>query len=226
MRHHLVGLDLKLQYPFNSKRPNRSYVELFTTADFSHVVFVDQSPLQNYTSGGDWGLEHGNKSCNSAASLAHIQAALKYRPEDVYNGTIDSCLAYLSHPREGDNISEAAMASDRDFFLSVAKQGDPSWFGKLMADHTSLDWRDSISHSFGCASTRVLVIASSRSGCFPPAGPLYVVDLINSGSFINGDPLAVGVTVDWGGHWCYWENPEKFNALVLNFLAGYKFSYH
>jgi pimeloyl-ACP methyl ester carboxylesterase len=202
----------------DSKPLNRSYAELFTAQDFLHVVFVDQSPLQNYTSDGEWGPDRGNRSCNSAASLAHIQAALKYRPEDVYNGTISSCLAYLSHPRENDNISKTTMASDRDFFLSIAKQGDPKWFGKLMADHTSLDWRDSIAQSF-CPGGRVLVIASSRSGCFPPAGPLHVVDLLNSESSFRS-PLAIGVTIDWGGHWCYWEKPEKFNALVLNFLAG------
>jgi pimeloyl-ACP methyl ester carboxylesterase len=21
--------------------------------------------------------------------------------------------------------------------------------------------------------------------------------------------------VDWGGHWCYWENPERFERLVV-----------
>jgi pimeloyl-ACP methyl ester carboxylesterase len=193
------------------------------------VVFVDQSPLQDYTSDGEWGLEYGNKSCNSAASLAHIQATLKYRPDDVYNGTIDSCLAYLSHPMEDDNVSKAAMASDREFFLSIARKGNAEWFGKLMADHTSLDWRDSIRQNFhnsGIIPTRVLVIASTRSGCFPPAGPLHVVDLVNSAGqldrldklFNKDNPLAVGVTIDWGGHWCYWESPDKFNALVLDFL--------
>ena len=31
----------------------RSYAELFTTKLFSHMIFVDQAPLQNYLS--DWG---------------------------------------------------------------------------------------------------------------------------------------------------------------------------
>ncbi len=124
------------------------------------------------------------------------------------------------------------MAADREFFLSIAQRGDPDWFGKLMADHTSLDWRDSIPYTFprvalgGVLPTRVLVIASNRSGCFPPAGPLHVVDLINSGGELDkldalvdkDDPVAVGVTIDWGGHWCYYEDPERFNALVLDFL--------
>jgi pimeloyl-ACP methyl ester carboxylesterase len=192
-------------------------------------VFVDQSPLQNYTSDGDWGLEQGNKSCNSAASLAHLQATLKYRPEDVYNGMISSCLGYLSHPQFQDDLSSATIVSDQEFFVSIARKGDAEWFGKLMADHTSLDWRTSIKWNFGVergAKTRVLVIASNRSGCFPPEGPLYVVRLVNSETFWAGDEAgedlafpAEGVTIDWGGHWCYYEDPEKFNALVLDFLS-------
>lgn len=59
------------------------------------------------------------------------------------------------------------------------------------------------------------LVASTRSGCFPAAGPLKVVELVNGG---GEDGLAKGVAVEWGGHWCYWENPEKFHGLVLNFL--------
>jgi len=207
---------------FVSEPVYRSYAELYTATDFSHLVFVDQSPLQNYTSDGEWGLERGNKSCNSAASLAHIQATLKYHPDNVYNGTIDSCLAYLSHPQMDDNVSKATMTSDREFFLNIARKGNAEWFGKLMADHTSLDWRESIKWSFsrssfeGQSPIKALVIASNRSGCFPAAGPLHVVDLINISW--EDEPSAQGVTIDWGGHWCYWENPEKFNTLVLDFL--------
>jgi pimeloyl-ACP methyl ester carboxylesterase len=183
---------------------------------------VDQSPLQNYTSDGSWGLEHGNKSCNSAAALAHIQATLSYRPEDIYNGTINSCLAYLSHPLPTDNVSHSTMREDVDFFLKIALKGNGPWFGRLMADHTSLDWRASIRNTFGghnSSKTRVLVVASSRSGCFPPAGPLHVVDLVNSESASSPEPIAQGLVIDWGGHWCYYEEPEKFNALALEFLA-------
>jgi len=203
-----------------------AFSELFTTNAFSHMVWVDQSPLQNYTSDGSWGPEFGNRGCNSAAALANLQATLKYKPEDVYKGTIASCLAYRSHPRETDNISVSTLADDEKFFLDIAQKGDPIWYGKLMADHTSLDWRDSIWQTFGAdhgSKTKVLVVASERSGCFPAAGPLSVLDLVNSDKGVNlmegePEPRAVGVTIDWGGHWCYWEDPARFNALVLGFL--------
>jgi pimeloyl-ACP methyl ester carboxylesterase len=44
---------------------------------------------------------------------------------------------------------------------------------------------------------------------------LKVVELVNGG---ENEGLAKGVTVDWGGHWCYWEKPDMFNGLVLDFL--------
>jgi pimeloyl-ACP methyl ester carboxylesterase len=34
----------------------------------------------------------------------------------------------------------------------------------------------------------------------------------------EGGGGARGVAVEWGGHWCYWEKPEKFNDLVIEFL--------
>lgn len=98
-------------------------------------------------------------------------------------------------------------------------KGNPEFYGRLMADHTSLDWREAIKATFGPGSgskTKVLVIASSRSGCFPAAGPIKVVEFVNGGENSNG--LARGEVVEWGGHWCYWEDHEKFDRLCLEFL--------
>lgn len=217
----LVRATITIQPAHSTNALCRSFAELFTPAAFSHVVWVDQSPLQNYEPDGSWGPDHGNRSCNSASALAQLRTTLKYQPDDAFKGTIASCLAYRSHPRPTDNITPATAAKDEDFFLNIAREGDPLWLGKLMADHTALDWRDSIRHTFGGslgAETKVLVIACNRSGCFPPAGPLSVLDLINP----QRAPVSRvrGITIDWGGHWCYYEQPEKFNDLVLRFLMN------
>lgn len=191
---------------------HRSYAELFTPSPFTHVIYVDQAPLQNYTS--DWGAERGNKSLHDATALADLQSTLLSNPTAVYRGTIASCLAYRSHPLPGDpEEGSEEWEADEMFFLSEAQKGDAGWFGKLMGDHTALDWRESISHSFAHAGTKTLVVASERSGCFPSAGPLWVVRLVQEA---GGE--AEGVSVTWGGHWCYWEAPERFNELVLDFL--------
>lgn len=194
----------------------RSYSELFTSAAFSHVIYVDQAPLQNYLS--DWGPEFGNRGCNNQEALAAMQHTLETDPRTAHVGTIAGCLGYRWHPIFGDPTSSSQVWKDDEaFFLTEALKGDGWWYGKLMADHTALDWRDAIKQSFGPGSgsvTKTLVVASERSGCFPAAGPMKVLE------FVNGQEgrRARGVSVEWGGHWCYWEKPEKFNELVLGFL--------
>ena len=196
----------------------RSYAELFTTKSFSHLIFVDQAPLQNYLS--DWGPDFGNRGLNNPTALANLQETLETDPAIAHRGTIAGCLGYRSHPVSGDPTSSSdTWRDDEAFFLEEALKGDGWWYGKLMADHTARDWRSSIVQNFGPGSgseTEVLVVASERSGCFPAAGPLTVVELANGGV---EKQLARGVTVEWGGHWCYWEKPELFNEMVLEFLA-------
>jgi pimeloyl-ACP methyl ester carboxylesterase len=193
------------------------YAELFTTSPFNSMVFVDQSPLQNSTLDG-WDSQFCNRGLNNASALSALQTTLLLSSETAHKGTIASCLSYRSHPLPppAPEISPQTQAADEEFFLKEAMKGDGEWLGKLMADHTSLDWRDSIAACFGKGSgskTLVLVVASSRSGCFPAAGPLKVVNFVNGGQK-KGYGVAQGVTVDWGGHWCYWENPERFERLV------------
>jgi pimeloyl-ACP methyl ester carboxylesterase len=196
---------------------NRCYAELFTTRAFKKVIFVDQAPLQNYTN--DWGPDFGNRGCNTAEALASIQHTLETDPESAHIGTIAACLGYRSHPQPGDPTEGSEeWKNDEAFFLAEALKGDGRWYGKLMADHTALDWRDAIAQNFGPGSgstTEVLVVASTRSGCFPAAGPLKVVELVNGG---KAEGRAKGVAVEWGGHWCYWEKPERFHELVTEFL--------
>lgn len=150
-----------------------------------------------------------------------MQRTLERDPKTAHLGTIAGCLGYRSHPQSGDPAEGSKEWNDDEaFFLAEALKGDGWWYGKLMADHTALDWRDSIAQNFGPGSgstTKTLVVASTRSGCFPAAGPLKVVELANGGTQSG---FAKGVAVEWGGHWCYWEKPEKFNELVIEFLAG------
>lgn len=158
---------------------------------------------------------------NSAPAVSALQTTLALSPATAHKGTIAACLSYRSHPQASDIVSAEEAASDEAFFLGEAMKGDPWWYGKLMADHTALDWRDDIRAAFGKESdgnTNVLVLASSRSGCFNAAGPMAVVDLVNEGCE-DERKRAKGLVVDWGGHWMYWENPAKFEKIVLDFCA-------
>jgi pimeloyl-ACP methyl ester carboxylesterase len=213
-----VSPDLSNRNSTINNNKNRSYAELCTTKPFSHMIFVDQAPLQNYLS--DWGPEYGNRGLNNPAALADLQKTLETDPATAHRGTITGCLGYRSHPTSGDpNSSSDTWRDDEAFFLAEAMKGDGWWYGKLMADHTARDWRSSIVQNFGPESgskTKVLVVASERSGCFPAAGPLKVVELVNGASDTEGK--AKGVAVTWGGHWCYWEKPDLFNELAESFL--------
>ena len=197
----------------------RSYAELFTTKLFSHMIFVDQAPLQNYLS--DWGPEHGNRGLNNLAALEGLQQTLATDPASAHRGTIAACLGYRYAPVSGDpSPGSDVWRDDEAFFLEEAMKGDGWWYGKLMADHTANDWRSSIAHAFGPTSdnqTKVLVVTSERSGCFPAAGPLKVVELVNGSDASKGK--ARGAVVEWGGHWCYWEKPDEFNKLVVDLLG-------
>lgn len=179
--------------------------------------------MQNYALDGSWGSEFGNKGMNCTEAVRALKQALANDPDEVYQGTIAACLAYRAFPLDSDGVSEKERDSDEKFFLEEARKGVPEWYGDLMADHTALDWRRSIVECFGGRKqnrTRVLVVASSRSGCFPAEGPMEAVRFAKLKAKENGkEELAEGVVVDWGGHWCYWEDPERFNGLVLQFLA-------
>lgn len=193
------------------------------------MIFVDQAPLQNSTLDG-WDSRFCNRSMNNPIALAALQTTLELDPARAYKGTIEACLAYRSHPQLTDNVGMSKIQLlrrkklDDEFFLRIAIEGKGPWYGKLMADHTALDWRSSITATFGPRSgskTKVLVIASERSGCFPAAGPMAVVDLVNGDGLDpngTGEIMARGEIINWGGHWCYWEQPKKFNDLVIAFL--------
>ena len=206
-----------------------SYLELFGASTFSDLVFVDQSPYQNYAVDGSWGPRHASKGCNSAATLADLQTQIVTNPETFYKGMQETCLAYRSHPVSADIVTDEQRIADEAYILDIAKKGNPTWYGKLMADHTNLDWREAIAHTLSeeamareACHTRILVVASSRSGCFNPEGPLEVVQILERANRRpNTDGSSVkGVTVDWGGHWLYWENATKFNQLLHEFLIA------
>lgn len=134
---------------------------------------------------------------------------------------MDSCLGYRSHPTSSPrSIKEEAdrYEDDKAFFLGEALKGKSEFYVALMGYHTALDHRANIIKSLGPNSesqTKVLVIASRRSGCFEPEGVLSVVAFVNGG---EKEGLARGEAVSWGGHWCYWEDHDTFDKLALNFL--------
>lgn len=148
---------------------------------------------------------------NSEDAVRQLFKDFKEDPDSVYLSTIASCLSYRSHPRSSDNVGAEESKEDEKFFLDQARRGDPTWYAQLMKDHTAKDWRDVLKFCF--SSKKVMVVASSRSGCFPAKGMLEAVKFVN-----EGGGHAEGVEIEWGGHWCYWEQPQRFWDMVNGFL--------
>ncbi|CAI6334557.1 unnamed protein product [Periconia digitata] len=188
-----------------------SYAELFTPHVFGSMVWVDQAPMQNYAFDGSWGPDMGNRGMNCEAAVRQLFQDMSEDPDKVYLSTIDACLSYRSHPEASDSVTREKMEEDRNFFLEQARRGNPIWYAQLMKDHTAKDWRDVLKTCF--RGKRVFVMASDRSGCFPKEGVLEASRLVN-----EGGGTSTGLSISWGGHWAYWEDPETFWKLVTAFF--------
>lgn len=168
-----------------------SFVELFGSKRLSAAIFVDQSPYQMYEADGSWRL--GSNGLFSHSALTHLRAMLQTDPRKCHAGTVEACL------------TRSATKEEEDFFVAEGMKA-PGWFlGKLMADHNNNDWRDTLP-LVKCPS---LVVAGKKSKIFPWEGVTYAADMI---------PNAKLLSFEEGSHWLYYEEAERFNSCVKDFL--------
>uniref|UniRef100_A0A383V6P7 AB hydrolase-1 domain-containing protein n=1 Tax=Tetradesmus obliquus TaxID=3088 RepID=A0A383V6P7_TETOB len=167
-----------------------SYVELFGLQRLKQAVFVDQAPLQNRAP--DWQL--GSKGCYDAATLAGLQKTLAENLEAVADGNAAGC---LSLP-----LPEATM----QLLKQETMRCKPQALGQLMADHAQLDWRPLLP----LLALPCLNCVGGCSGVFPPEGCLHIAELA---------PDCCSVVFSRANHWLYLEQPQEFNALLLDFVA-------
>lgn len=80
------GLHLSSMWLKGSVDGDRSYAELFTTEAFSHMAFVDQSPLQNEAL--DWDKRFCNRGMNCERAVVELKEQLERDAEIVYGGTV------------------------------------------------------------------------------------------------------------------------------------------
>lgn len=196
-----------------------TYTELFTDADFAGLVFVDQAPLQNRSlaGGSNWDARFAHRSCYDAATLAAAQTLWAGGSEAAFVGLVDGCLGYRFAPLGSDDVSAERRVADEAFFVGEAKRCDGAWLAALMGDHTVYDHREA------CEGIRVpvLVMAGKRTGCFPLEGMREVVRRVEKGCVDRG-VAGMKSSVAWsefdGGHWLFWEEPDRFNREVIAFV--------
>ncbi|KAK1782651.1 Alpha/Beta hydrolase protein [Copromyces sp. CBS 386.78] len=200
-----------------------TYIELFTDTDFSGLIFVDQAPLQDRSpfgscSDGDdgvWDATKSHKGCYDERTMLAAQAAWNLPPSQrhaTHLALVDECLGYRYEPlpTDTDDISEQERKRDEDFFTRISAQcPSGEWLARLIADHTRYDHREAC-EGITCP---VLVMGGKRSGCFSLEGMEEVVKRARKG----GNEKA---QVSWyeSGHWLFWEEADKFNGEVLEFV--------
>lgn len=168
-----------------------SFVELFTCKRLGAAIFVDQSPFQLQSSDGSWKL--GSKTLPDYASLVHLETLLKIQPEVIFRQNVFDCL--FREPSK----------NEVEYFVSISKEADADFLGKLMQDHAHNDWRSTLSQ----LQCPCLVIYGSQSKIFPEDAALYLADKL---------PRKMLQEFKFAGHWPYYEMPERFNDVVNDFI--------
>ncbi|KAK7186949.1 hypothetical protein DPSP01_013587 [Paraphaeosphaeria sporulosa] len=191
-----------------------TYVELFSDDDFAGMVFVDQAPLQDRSPFGSWDESKAHRGCFDEKSMLGVQKAWIQNAESAFKGLVADCLGYRYDPLPGDDASEERKSEDERFFTSQSRRCDPVWLARLLADHTRYDHREACEQ----IEVPVLVMAGRRTGCFPLDGMKETVRRVEEGRRARGGGYQPGWSVFEGGHWLFWEEPERFNEEINQFV--------
>ena len=170
-----------------------SYLDLFGKKHLAGHVSVDQSPRQYYDETWRW----GQPGCYDAESLAVLTVRLEYDAGGVARGLVPACFGDTYRPTS-EEVESLAREIDKC---------PPGIRAEIMADHTHLDWRD----LFPRIKLPVLVCVGRQSKVFPWQGSAYVGEHI---------PGAKTVFFESSGHMPFYEEPEKFNQVVRDFVLS------
>lgn len=195
-----------------------TYTELFGDAEFTSFLFVDQAPLQDRDLRFEWDEKKAHRGCYDEESMLAAQAAWVERPEETYVGLVDECLGYRYQPSSQDiDRSPEERQQDEEYFTSISRVCDGRWLARLLADHTRYDHREACE----LITKPTLVMAGRRSGCFSLEGMREVVERVKNGRGVNMESKAQ-MSVFESGHWLFWEEPERFNQEVLEWVRRWE----
>lgn len=177
-----------------------SYLEQFGSARLSALVFIDQAPLVT-----NWfGLE-GDALDNSGAAFTPATLAT------TANALVVDHAGTLAGLREAF-FSEAISEDDVSWNRAQSLKIDPRHAAQLLIDHAAQDWRDVITHVIPELNLPVLVVVGALATLFPPAAGRWIA------AQIPGAELSVFSAAERGSHFMFWENPQRFNNVVRDFL--------
>ncbi|KAK4196019.1 Alpha/Beta hydrolase protein [Triangularia verruculosa] len=192
-----------------------TYIELFGDSDFTSFIFVDQAPLQDRDLRFGWDETKAHRGCYDEKSMLAAQEAWVERPEGTYIGLVDECLGYRYRPSPEDKKrSPEEQKQDEQYFTDISRACDGKWLARLLADHTRYDHREAIE----LITKPTLVLAGRRSGCFSLEGMGETVERVKNGKGANMESKAQ-MSIFESGHWLFWEEPERFNREVLEWVG-------
>mmetsp|Transcript_2223 Transcript_2223/g.5007 ORF Transcript_2223/g.5007 Transcript_2223/m.5007 type:complete len:293 (-) Transcript_2223:101-979(-) len=168
-----------------------SFVELFGTSRLHAAVFVDQAPFQNSSMDGAW--RTGSNGIFSAESYGFAMGQLHADRATFMQHNARACL------------TREPTAHDLDVWGTIGLQADVQFLIALMGDHTAQDWR----RTLPLVTCPALVVGPLESKIFPVEGVRACAELM---------PNAQYETIAHGSHWCYYEQPNEFNAIVRDFV--------
>ena len=178
-----------------------SYLEQYGAERLAKLIFIDQAPL--VTNGR--GL--------SGEALANAGCA--FTPTTLY----ETATAIATH-REATlqglrSAFFSAAVGDDDFAMAVSEslKIPAEYAARLLIDHASQDWRDVITHVVPKLGLPTLVFGGELASIFPPQAAAWIA------AQIPGAELSIFGRDEGGSHFMFWENPEKFNAVVRHFLG-------
>ncbi len=178
-----------------------SYIEQFGGDRLSKLMFVDQAPA--VTNGV--GL--------TGQALKETGAA--FTPEALY-GAANAIAATQSAVLDGlKGVYFSSSISDEDaaFNKAEALKMPAAYTAKLLVDHCTQDWRDMIEYVVLTLGVPTLVVGGALGAIFPPEAQQWVA------SNIQGSTPSIFCAPERGGHFMFWENPAKFNAVVRDFVG-------
>lgn len=178
-----------------------SYLEQFGAERLAKLIFIDQAPL--VTNGcGLTGDALANAGCSfTPTTLYEIAQAMATNREATLQGLRS---AFFS-----------AEVGDDDFAMAVneSRKIPAEYAARLLIDHAAQDWRDVIQHVIPALKLPTLVFGGELASIFPPQAAAWIA------AQIPGAELSIFGRDEGGSHFMFWENPEKFNAVLRRFLG-------
>lgn len=178
-----------------------SYIEQFGGDRISKLVFIDQAPLVT--------------NAHDLSGEALLQSGAAFTPQTLFETAqaIASDQAKSLLQFRAGFYSEAA--SDDDFAAAIEQslKVPGEYAARLLIDHGAQDWRDVIRHLIPKLELPVLVVGGALATIFPPEAASWIA------AQIPGAKLSIFSAAERGSHFMFFENPEKFNALIREFVG-------